>query len=151
MLVISIFSYSHNVYKNCLPQGCDNMGCLVRLQIVNLQLKKIQHPSNITFSFIYTIFQFYTKIHVIERCVKFITGPLGLNPLPEDKFLDSSKLKEFADDNFKFEENGRKLSKQVGNTVGKGEIACNEQFLLFPQCFQKVCFLGTSKGVIVWE
>ena len=21
------------------------------------------------------------------------------------------------------------------NTVGKGEIACNEQFLLFPQCF----------------
>ena len=22
-----------------------------------------------------------------------------------------------------------------GNIVGKGEIACNEQFLLFPQCF----------------
>ena len=21
------------------------------------------------------------------------------------------------------------------NTAGKGEIACNEQFLLFPQCF----------------
>ena len=46
------------------------------------------------------------------------------NPLPDDKFLDSSKLKEFADDNFKFNENGRKLSKQVENTVGKGEIAC---------------------------
>ena len=26
---------------------------------------------------------------------------------------DSSKLKEFADDNFKFDENGRKLSKRV--------------------------------------
>ena len=25
------------------------------------------------------------------------------------------------------------------NTVGKGEIAHNEQFLLFPQCFQKTC------------
>ena len=37
------------------------------------------------------------------------------------------------------------------NTVGKGEIARYEQFLLFPQCFQKVCFLGASKGVIVWE
>ena len=24
------------------------------------------------------------------------------------------------------------------NSVGKGEIACNEQFLLFPQCFQPV-------------
>ena len=30
-----------------------------------------------------------------------------------------SKLKEFADDNFKFDENGRKLSKWVENTVGK--------------------------------
>ena len=37
------------------------------------------------------------------------------------------------------------------NTVGKGEIARYEQFLLFPQCFQKACFLGASKGVIVWE
>ena len=61
------------------------------------------------------------------------------------------KLKEFADDNFKFDENSRKLSKRVENTVGKGEIARYEQFLLFPQRFQKACFPGVSKGVIVWE
>ena len=67
------------------------------------------------------------------------------------QILDSSKLKEFADDNFKFDENGRKLSKRVENTVGKGEIARYEQFLLFPQRFQKACFPGVSKGVIVWE
>ena len=60
-------------------------------------------------------------------------------------------MKECADDNFKFDENGRKLSKQVENTVGKGEIAHYEQFLLFPRCFQKACFPGASKGVIVWE
>ena len=53
--------------------------------------------------------------------------------------------------NFKFDENGRNLSKWVENTVGKGEIARYEQFLLFPQCFQKACFPGASKGVIVWE
>ena len=35
--------------------------------------------------------------------------------------------------------------------MGKGEIARYEQFLLFPQCFQKACFQGASKGVIVWE
>ena len=35
--------------------------------------------------------------------------------------------------------------------MGKGEIARYEQFLLFPQCFQKACFTGVSKGVIVWE
>ena len=33
-------------------------------------------------------------------------------------------LKEFADDKFKFDENGRKFSKRVESTVGKGEIAC---------------------------
>ena len=31
-------------------------------------------------------------------------------------------MKEFADDNFKFDENDRKFSKWVENTVGKGEI-----------------------------
>ena len=35
--------------------------------------------------------------------------------------------------------------------MGKGEIARYEQFLLIPQCFQKACFPGVSKGVIVWE
>ena len=35
--------------------------------------------------------------------------------------------------------------------MGKREIARYEQFLLFPQCFQKACFPGASKGVFVWE
>ena len=75
----------------------------------------------------------------------------GLNPLPDDKILDSSKLKQSADDNFRFDVNSRKFTKLVENTVGKGEIAHYEQFLLFPQCFQKACFPGVSKGVVVWE
>ena len=74
-----------------------------------------------------------------------------INPLPDKKILDSSELKEFADDNFRYDENGRRFSKWVENTVGKGEIARYEQFLLFPQCFQKACFPGASKAVIVWE
>ena len=72
-------------------------------------------------------------------------------PITRRQILDSSKREEFADDHFKFDENGRKLSKHVENTVGKGEIARYEQFLLFPQCFQKACFPGASKGVIVWK
>ena len=72
-------------------------------------------------------------------------------PVTRRQILDSSKLKEFADNNFKFHENGRKLSKWVENTVGKEEIARIEQFLLFPPCFQKACISGASKGVIVWE
>ena len=60
-------------------------------------------------------------------------------------------MKQSTDDNFRFDENSRKFSKRVENTVGKGEIARHEQFLLFPLCFQKACFPGVSKGVIVWE
>ena len=60
-------------------------------------------------------------------------------PFHKQHFLDSSKLREFADDNFKFYENGRKFSRWIQNTVGKGEIARYEQFLLYPQCFQKTC------------
>ena len=44
------------------------------------------------------------------------------------------KLKEFADDNFELDENCRKFSIRVENTVGKGDITCYEQFLLFPYC-----------------
>ena len=51
-------------------------------------------------------------------------------------------MKDFANDNFKFDENSRKLFKSIENTVGKGEIALYEQFLLFPQCFQKAYFQG---------
>ena len=55
------------------------------------------------------------------------------------KFLDESKLKVFTEDNFSLNENGNKFFKRVENTVGKEEIARFEQFLLFPQCFQKTC------------
>ena len=51
--------------------------------------------------------------------------------------------KEFADDNFKVDENGRKFSRWIENTVGEGEIARYEQFLLFLQCFQKACAADT--------
>ena len=58
------------------------------------------------------------------------------NPFPNDKF-HSSKLKQFADDNFNFDGNGVKFSEKVENAVGRGEIACYKEFLFFSQCFQK--------------
>ena len=58
-----------------------------------------------------------------------------MSSFPRREILDSSKLKEFAD-NFKPDEKGRTHPKRIENTVQKGEIAHHEQFLLFPQCFQ---------------
>ena len=64
----------------------------------------------------------HSKLYSTEFC----------QPITRRQILDSSRLKEFADDNFEFDKNGRKLSKRLENTVGKGEIARYEQFLLFP-------------------
>ena len=66
-----------------------------------------------------------------------ITGEAKNLTLSQTTNFRLSKLKAFADDNFKFAENGIELWKQVENTVAKGEIARYEQFLLFPQSFQK--------------
>ena len=40
---------------------------------------------------------------------------------------------------------GIQLSDCVENIVGKGGIAPYEQFLLFPQCFQKLSVINASK------
>ena len=44
-------------------------------------------------------------------------------PFPKQQILDSSELKQFADDNSKFDENLRRFPKWVENTVGKEDIA----------------------------
>ena len=61
------------------------------------------------------------------------------------------QTKRVADDNFKLDENGRTFSKRIENTVGKGEIARYEQFLLFPQCFQRTFTADTLKPGLVWK
>ena len=64
-------------------------------------------------------------------------------PFPKQRILHPSKLKEFVDNTFEIDENSRKLSRQVENIVGKGEIACYEQFLQILQSFQKASTADT--------
>ena len=59
------------------------------------------------------------------------------NSLPNDTFLDRSKLKVFADDKINVTEKLKIVLGRVENIVGKGENAGYQHFLLFPQCFQK--------------
>ena len=74
-----------------------------------------------------------------------IQNGTDLKSSPNDKILDWSKLKQSADDNFQFDENSRKFSKQVKNTVGKGQIARYEQFLLFHSVFKQLVSQGRQK------
>ena len=73
---------------------------------------------------------------------------LALN-LTQTRNFRHFQTKGFADDNFEFDINSRKFSKQVENNVGKKEIAHDKQFLLFPQCFQKACTADVQKQGLV--
>ena len=67
---------------------------------------------------------------------------------PKGQVLNSSKLnKQFAGDNYKFEENGRKLSKRVEPTVGKGEIAHYERSFFHSVFKRLVLQTHTNKGL----
>ena len=85
----------------------------------------------------------------IRSCVKYTPSwserqRMFFNPFPNDN-LDPSKLKEFTDNNFRFDENCRKFFKSLENTAGKGEIVCNKQFS-FSHCVFKRLVLQTRKN-----
>ena len=65
------------------------------------------------------------------------------NPFQNDKFYTLRNGKSLQTTISNLMKNERKLTKWVENAVGKGEIARYEQFLLFPQCFQKTCTADT--------
>ena len=71
------------------------------------------------------------------------------NSLPNDKFLDCSKFKGFADNKLDVAEKLQFVLGRVENIVGKGENAGHQHFLLFLQCFQKSSTLGLSKVFMV--
>ena len=68
-----------------------------------------------------------------KRCLTHLGHLSIINPLP-----DSSKLKEFADDNFKFDENGRKLSKQVEKIVEKEKLLVTSNFSCTNSVFKRL-------------
>ena len=70
------------------------------------------------------------------------------NSLPNNKILDLSKLK--TDDKIKMAQKLKIFYGGGEHTVGKGENAGYQHFLLFLPCFQKVLFAGSLKVGIVW-
>ena len=61
-----------------------------------------------------------------------------------------TKLRAFADNKLNIAEMMIFLLDRVENTVGKGENAGYQHFLLVLQCFPKPSFLGPLKVGIVW-
>ena len=81
---------------------------------------------------------------MLKKEVGFIQNFEGyyINPLPNGKILDWSKLKALADNKINVAEMMIFLSDWVENILEKGENAGYQHFLLFPQCLQQHSFLG---------
>ena len=92
----------------------------------------------------YTNWFLWIHNYVITGLVKFF------NSLPNNNISDRSKLKAFADDKIDVIEKLKFVFGRVENSVGKGENAGYQHFLLFPQCFLIAFFSGSLKVRIVW-
>ena len=68
-----------------------------------------------------------------------------------DKILDWSKLKAFADNKMNEAHMMILVFDRVEKIVGKGQNDGYQEFLLFPQNFQKAYFSRSSKVGIMWE
>ena len=84
-------------------------------------------------------------MHLVKNVMKHD----WLNSLPNDKILDWSKLKAFADDKINLNKKSKLVLGRVENIVGKGENAGYQHFLLFPQLFHKPSHSGSLKVGIV--
>ena len=70
--------------------------------------------------------------------------------LPNEKFLEVTKLKAFADKKLSVAKIKIFLFDRAENPLEKGDNAGYQYFLLFPLCFPKPSSFGTIKVGIVW-
>ena len=71
-----------------------------------------------------------------DKAIKIILIAQRISSLPNDKILDQSKFKAFADDKIKVTQKLKFVLRRTENIAGKGENAGYQHFLLFPQCYQ---------------
>ena len=72
------------------------------------------------------------------------------NPFPNNKILDLSSWKAFADDKMTVAKMMIYVFDRVENIVGKRENADFQHFLLFPQFVPKVLYTVSLKVIMVW-
>ena len=74
-----------------------------------------------------------------------------LNSLANDKILDWSKLKAFADDKINLNKKLKHVLQRVENIEGKGENAGQPAFSPFPAMFPKAFFSRGVKRTTIWN
>ena len=115
------YGHSRSILKNVLfPIGQN----VLKLKITHFLIKKVCY---------------FQSRKNLEKKIKNL-----LYTFPNVKFYTFTyKLNKLADNNFKFDEMAERSLNSCRNHCGKTRNRNNEQFLLFPECFQKTCTAGT--------
>ena len=117
LLVTSNFSFSHSVFKRLVSQGHQRVS-LCGNGVIN---DKFHHLSHINCSAL-----------ILSIHIKAI-----INLLPNNKILNKSKLKAFADNKLNFTKMTSSLLDRVDNTLGKRRKYLLPEFSPFPTVFSK--------------
>ena len=73
---------------------------------------------------------------MMVKVVKIVL--ISFNPLPDDIILDRSKLKQSADDSFKFDESSRKFSKGIETLWVKEKLLIMSNFSFSHSVFKRL-------------
>ena len=72
-------------------------------------------------------YYYYHHHHYYYYYAKSMQNPTSLKPITRRQILDSSKLKEFADDKFKFDKNWQKVIQTGRKHCGKRLVSQGRQ------------------------
>ena len=139
MLFTSIFSFSHDVFKMHFLQGhlkfsLSGKEFTLSHTMLSFRMKAFENWEIRKFLFFLWCFLFYQNCILTFFLFKTILNPLTLSQMTNFRLFQTEEV---SLRKFFIRWRCRKFSNWVENTMGKGEIAHYEQFLLFPQCFQK--------------
>ena len=90
-------------------------------------------------------------VHPVHKvCYSCTFRKSFFEPFPKQQILDSSKLKECADENFEFYQNSRKVSEMMENT-GKRRNCSLRAISPLPTVFSKDLYSRHLKPGLFWE
>ena len=125
VVIFNCMFHMATIFYVCAKQGFPAMLTENSLSIVFIHL-------SLLFSYLsrfYIPFSFWNHVDVYYRL---------LCPFPKQKFFNF-QIKRVCRRQFLMWWKWRRVLQKDRKHMEKGEIACDKQFLLFPQCFQKAC------------
>ena len=164
MLVISIFAFSHKVFKGFFPklikvgtirEGVKTQDCVLKRKDRKPGIWKTVFHFPIPFAACIGLslgnaLLGHRLVILVPRKQREFCYLQGSNSLPSNKILDQSNLNDFADDKINVTYKTNLVMGRDENSVGKGEMLVTSIFSFSHAGFEKASLSGSLNVEIVW-